>query len=186
MFYATNPKLKIAVNFATQKHRGQKRWGGEPFISHPIAVADYLYKRGYGEETLLAALFHDLLEDTDTTENEILERSNALVLKTVILLTKPLKYDMKIYLEAINHVEMAKTVKCADRIHNLRTTRKGSRAFQKKYYDESVVWYKPFFKNTIFEPDFLEALLELERLIEPNDEKEKLFCQSKKPINRFS
>lgn len=83
----------------------------------------------------------------------------------MILLTKPKPYDMADYLGGIGRNAMAKDVKCADRIHNLRTTADSSQAFRKKYYDESVRWYVPFFKDTRFESDFLEALDRLERML---------------------
>lgn len=146
MFQITDSRLKDALDFASDKHAGQLRWGGIPFITHPVAVAAYLQERGYNDNTLLTALFHDLLEDTDTTQEEILKRSDREVLDAVILLTKPKPYDMADYLGGIDRNAMAKDVKCADRIHNLRTTADSSQAFRKKYYDESVRWYVPFLK----------------------------------------
>lgn len=165
MFQITDSRLKDALDFASDKHAGQLRWGGIPFITHPVAVAAYLQERGYNDNTLLTALFHDLLEDTDTTQEEILKRSDREVLDAVILLTKPKPYDMADYLGGIDRNAMAKDVKCADRIHNLRTTADSSRAFRQKYYDESVRWYVPFFKDTRFEADFLEALGHLKRML---------------------
>jgi len=64
-------RLDAALQFATEKHAGQTRIGGEPYISHPVSVAKMLREEGYDEEYQIAGLFHDLLEDTDATYEEI-------------------------------------------------------------------------------------------------------------------
>ena len=63
----TSDKVKRAIEFATQKHKGQKRIGGNDYISHPIAVYEMVKKQGYDEDFQITALFHDLLEDTNAT-----------------------------------------------------------------------------------------------------------------------
>ena len=68
----TSDKVKRAIEFATQKHKGQKRIGGNDYIYHPIAVYEMVKKQGYDEDFQITALFHDLLEDTNATEEEIL------------------------------------------------------------------------------------------------------------------
>ena len=65
---------KKHYEFAKEKHGTQKRIGGDPYITHPVAVADILKKEGYDIEYQIVALFHDLLEDTDATEDEIRSR----------------------------------------------------------------------------------------------------------------
>ena len=81
-------RLEAALQFAAGKHAGQKRIGGEPYISHPMAVAELLRESGYDEEHQIAGLFHDLLEDTDATEDEIAAYGNLQILEAVKLLTK--------------------------------------------------------------------------------------------------
>ena len=62
-----------ALEYAKKKHEGQFRIGGAPFIVHPIAVAEILRQDGKQVEYRVAAVFHDLLEDTDASEQEIVE-----------------------------------------------------------------------------------------------------------------
>ena len=90
-----------AYEFAKKKHGTQKRIGGDPYITHPVAVAKILKKEGYNIEYLIVALFHDLLEDTDATEDEIRSIAGEEVLQAVKLLTKEKGYDMQTYVTRI-------------------------------------------------------------------------------------
>ena len=90
-----------AYEFAKEKHGTQKRIGGDPYITHPVAVADILKKDGYDIEYQIVALFHDLLEDTDATEDEIHSIAGEEVLQAVKLLTKEKGYDMQTYVNRI-------------------------------------------------------------------------------------
>lgn len=133
-----------ALDFATKKHKGQYRRCGEPFISHPVAVAEILKNWGYPIDYRITALFHDLLEDTNATEDEILELSNENVLNAVKLLTKEKNYVMKNYIDGIKTDNMAKVVKAADRIHNLQSAIDTDESFKKKYVLETYEWYMDF------------------------------------------
>ena len=137
-------RLFLALEFARAKHAGQKRIGGEAYITHPIAVCEMVRKQGYGEDYQIAALFHDLLEDTDATEDEIVEFGNGEILTAVKLLTKKKGYDMASYIGAIQDNEMARVVKTADRLHNLECALIANDAFKRKYILESVEWYLDF------------------------------------------
>ena len=143
----TSDKVKRAIEFATQKHKGQKRIGGNDYISHPIAVYEMLKKQGYGEDFQITALFHDLLEDTDATEEEILFYGNQTVLTAVKLLTKKKGYDMKSYIAGIKANPIAFAVKSADRLHNLQCALVTSVEFKRKYILETVDWYLDFSKE---------------------------------------
>ena len=111
---------KLALEFAKAKHKGQKRIGGDDYITHPIAVSEIVKNQGFDEICQITALFHDLLEDTDATEEEILKYGNSKILEAVNLLTKKKGYDMAEYINAIKQNPIAFAVKAADRLHNLQ------------------------------------------------------------------
>ena len=134
-------RYEKALAFATLKHEGQTRKEGIPYITHPVAVAQMLEQQGYSEEYQLAGLFHDLLEDTDATEDEIIALAGQNVLEAVKLVTKEKGYDMADYMANILENPMAKAVKIADRLHNLRCAVNANEAFRRRYIMESIQWY---------------------------------------------
>ena len=134
-------RYEKALAFATLKHEGQTRKEGIPYITHPMAVAQMLAQQGYDEEYQLAGLFHDLLEDTDATEGEIIALAGENVLEAVKLVTKTKGYNMADYMAKILENPMAKAVKIADRLHNLRCAVNANEAFRRKYIMESIQWY---------------------------------------------
>ena len=136
--------LQLALEFATEKHKGQKRIGGDDYITHPIAVSEIVKDQGFDENYQIAALFHDLLEDTDATQEEILKYSNKEILEAVNLLTKKKGYDMEEYISAIKRNPIAFAVKAADRLHNLQCAIITSDDFKRKYILETVDWYLDF------------------------------------------
>ena len=133
-----------ALDFATEKHKGQKRIGGDDYITHPIAVCEIVKNQGFGEEYQITALFHDLLEDTNATEAEILFYGDEAILTAVKLLTKQKGYDMQEYVKAIKDSEIAFVVKGADRLHNLECALVTDIEFKRKYILETVDWYLDF------------------------------------------
>ncbi len=134
-------RIERALAFATAKHKGQLRIGGDEYITHPIAVCEIIKKKGFGADYQITALFHDLLEDTDATEEEILAYGNEEILKAVKLLTKKKPYSMADYMGAIRENEMACAIKEADRLHNLRCALVADDKFKRKYILETVDWY---------------------------------------------
>ena len=136
--------VRKALDFATEKHKGQKRIGGDDYITHPVAVCEIVKKLGFGEDYQITALFHDLLEDTSATEEEILSYGNAEILTAVKLLTKQKGYDMQGYINAIKSNEIAFVVKGADRLHNLECALVTDVEFKRKYILETVDWYLDF------------------------------------------
>ena len=136
-------KLIRAFAFATEKHSGQKRIGGEDYITHPKAVCEMVKELGFGEDYQITALFHDLLEDTSATEEEILEYGKD-ILVAVKLLTKQKGYKMEKYIADIKNNPIAFVVKGADRLHNLQCALITSAEFKRKYILETVDWYLDF------------------------------------------
>ncbi len=136
--------LQLALEFAKAKHKGQKRIGGDDYITHPIAVSEIVKKQGFDEIYQIAALFHDLLEDTDTTEEEILKYGNSQILKAVNILTKKKGYNMAEYINAIKQNPVAFAVKAADRLHNLQCAIITDEEFKRKYILETIDWYLDF------------------------------------------
>lgn len=135
---------KKALEFATKKHEGQTRKEGTPYITHPIAVADIVRGWGYGQDYILTAYFHDLLEDTDATPEEIERIGGKKVLEAVSLLTKEDGYNPSEYIERIKANPIAKVVKSADRIHNLTMAVYANEDFRRRYIKDSVKWYLDF------------------------------------------
>lgn len=140
-------RINQALKFASQKHKGQKRIGGKDYITHPIAVWEMIKEKGYGEDYQITALFHDLLEDTNATEEEILFYGNQNVLTAVKLLTKEKNYNVKSYIEGIKNNPIAFAVKSADRLHNLKCALVTSEEFKRKYVLDTVDWYLDFSKE---------------------------------------
>ena len=151
---------KLALEFAKAKHKGQKRIGGDDYVTHPIAVSEIVKNQGFDEIYQIAALFHDLLEDTDATEEEILKYGNKQILEAVNLLTKKKGYDMAEYINAIKQNPVAFAVKAADRLHNLRCAVVASEAFKRRYIIESLEWY------TDLSPEIYEAIKALAKTME--------------------
>lgn len=137
-------RLKKALEFAADKHKGQYRVGGAEYITHPMAVAEIVRQNGGNTDCQTAALFHDLLEDTDATEDEILALSNAEVLKAVKLLTKQKGYVMREYVDGIRKNGIAFAVKGADRLHNLRCAFACDDEFKRRYILETIDYYLDF------------------------------------------
>lgn len=133
-----------ALEFAKKKHEGQFRIGGLPYITHPVAVSEIVREKGGDTDAAITALFHDLLEDTDATEEEIVRFGNEKILRSVKLLTKRKGYVMKDYVEAIRNDDTAFLVKGADRLHNLRSAVCADTEFKRRYIYETIDWYLDF------------------------------------------
>ncbi len=130
-----HPKADIALVerayvAAELAHRGQKRKSGEPYITHPVAVAQILADLGIGVKTIVAALLHDTVEDTDYTL-DLLRRDFgdevAMLVDGVTKLDK-LKYGDSAQAETVRKMVVAMSkdirvlvIKLADRLHNART-----------------------------------------------------------------
>ncbi len=120
-----------AYYFSEEKHKEQKRNSGEPYFNHAVAVAKNCAALGMDTETIIGALLHDVLEDTDATEEEIKELFGEQILFLVKGVTKlgKLKYQgRERHVESLRKffVAMAEDlrvliIKLADRLHNVQT-----------------------------------------------------------------
>ncbi len=143
--------LEEYIEYIKKKHNGQTRKQGTPYYLHPLEVCNILKENGFPFEYQVTGLFHDLLEDTDTTYDEIREISNAEIAEAVRLVTKEKGYSMQEYIDRISKNEIAKMVKLADRLHNISETHLASKEFQEKYIKETEDWYMNLVKGTVFE-----------------------------------
>lgn len=143
-FQTEEDRFIKALEYTIIKHDGQYRQGGLPYVTHPLSVSEMLRAKGYGIDYRIAGLFHDLLEDTDATKEEILELGGREVLTAVELLTKTKNYVMADYIEGIRENEIARAVKAMDRLHNLRSAMVTDDEFKRKYILESIDWYMDF------------------------------------------
>lgn len=150
--------FKNCIEFMKKRHEGQKRIQGTPYYLHPLEVSNILAKNGFPEEYQIVGLFHDLLEDTDTTYEEIVGISSSDIAKAVKLLTKEDGYIMAEYIGEIKKNNMAKMVKLADRIHNLSEAHLASKKFQEKYIKETEEWFIDLAKGTVFEQELINIL----------------------------
>lgn len=161
-------KYNNALVFATEKHSGQVRIGGLPYISHPIAVAEIVTEKGGDIDARVTALFHDLLEDTDASADEIKTLGGENVLSAVEALTKKEGYVMKDYVKGIRGNKTAFLVKGADRLNNLRSAIVTNDEFKKRYVSETLEWYLDFL------PEIPLATLNLAKSVEDESLKSRL------------
>jgi len=124
--------LQSAYHFSEQAHEGQFRNSGEPYISHPLAVASILAEWHLDSQALTAALLHDVMEDTSVTKTEISRNFGKPVAELVDGVSKLDKIEFESHAEAQAEnfrkmlLAMARDVrviliKLADRLHNMRT-----------------------------------------------------------------
>ncbi len=125
-------QLQNAYLFSQSAHSGQYRKSGEPYISHPLAVASILGKLHMDTQTLTAALLHDVMEDTHVSKSEISNRFGTAVADLVDGVSKLDKIEFQTHADAQAEnfrkmlLAMARDVrviliKLADRLHNMRT-----------------------------------------------------------------
>ena len=124
--------VERAYHYAFAAHDGVKRASGEPYITHPVAVAEILADMKLDYEAISAALMHDVLEDTDTTHQELSDAFTPNVAQLVEGVTKLDKFNFEnreqAQAENIRKMLIAMSkdfrvmlIKLADRVHNMRT-----------------------------------------------------------------
>jgi guanosine-3',5'-bis(diphosphate) 3'-pyrophosphohydrolase len=146
--------IRLAYRFADEAHLGQLRKNGDPYITHPIAVAAQCAEWKLDAQALMAALMHDAIEDCGVTKEELVERFGAPVAELVDGLTKleKLEFDTREQNQAESFrkmlLAMAKDVrviliKLADRTHNMRTMGDMPRSKWQRISSETLEIYAP-------------------------------------------
>lgn len=146
--------IKKAYKFAEEQHKEQKRVSGEPYIKHPLEVAYILADLQLDYESIVAALLHDVVEDTETTNEEIKKLFGEEVSHLIDGVTKITKLKEKSHFENqaenIRKFIMASSkdiriifIKLADRLHNMRTLNVFNEDKQKRIAKESMLVYAP-------------------------------------------
>jgi GTP pyrophosphokinase len=154
---ATHPKADIrtverAYEVAAYWHRDQKRKSGDPYITHPLAVATILAELGMNTETICAALLHDTVEDTPYTLVELRGEFGEDIAALVDGVTKldKVKYGESAEAETVRKMVVAMSrdirvlvIKLADRLHNMRTLRYLPRDKQERKARETLEIFAP-------------------------------------------
>jgi guanosine-3',5'-bis(diphosphate) 3'-pyrophosphohydrolase len=154
---AHHPKADVrtverAYDVAAHWHKDQKRKSGDPYITHPLAVATILAELGMNTETICAALLHDTVEDTDYTLTELRSEFGEDVSALVDGVTKldKVKYGDSAEAETVRKMVVAMArdirvlvIKLADRLHNMRTLRYMPRDKQERKSHETLEIYAP-------------------------------------------
>jgi len=154
---ATHPKADIrlierAYDVAARMHAGQSRNSGDPYITHPLAVATILAELGVNHETICAALLHDTIEDTDYTLVQLRQEFGDEIGSLVDGVTKldKVKYGDAAQAETVRKMVVAMSrdirvlvIKLADRLHNMRTLRYLPRTKQEQKSREVLEIFAP-------------------------------------------
>ena len=147
-------RIRAAYDMARMAHSGQKRRDGSPYVTHCIAAADISVDIGLDEDSIIAALLHDVIEDTSLTHEDIARQFGTVVADIVEGVTKltRVQYTSKEDEQAENLrkmlLAMAKDIrviliKIADRLHNMRTMAWQSPEKQKSKSLETMEIYAP-------------------------------------------
>ncbi|WP_228485617.1 HD domain-containing protein [Thermaerobacillus caldiproteolyticus] len=149
--------LKRAISFAEEAHQGQKRATGEPYFIHPLTVCEILIDYRADIISLVSALLHDVVEDTNTSLSDIERNFGPQVSLIVDGLTKITRGNLqKDEYNAINFEKLLTAseqdirvaiIKIADRLHNMRTL--AVKKVEKKvpYANETLILFSPLAKK---------------------------------------
>ena len=147
-------RLYDAFTFADAEHHGQLRKSGEPYIIHPLAVADIVADLGLDTDSVIAALLHDCIEDTPATHEDIAKKFGPTVAELVEGVTKltRMQYvskeeeqmeNLRKMLMAMSHDIRVILIKICDRLHNMRTMEYQSPRKQREKSLETMEIYAP-------------------------------------------
>ena len=147
-------QIKKAFQFSDAAHLGQYRHSGEPYITHPVAVAELCATWRLDAPSIMAALLHDVIEDTGCTKSDLVEKFGSKVAELVEGLTKLDKLEFQSHAEAQAEsfrkmfMAMARDVrvilvKLADRTHNMRTLDAVPMEKRRRVARETIEIYAP-------------------------------------------
>ncbi len=147
-------RIREAAEFGTSAHHGQRRRSGEPFIAHPVAAATLLAELHLDADTIIAAILHDVIEDTRTPKDQLAARFGADVAELVDGVTKldQIKFKSREEAQAESFRKMLLAmvkdlrvilVKLADRTHNMRTIEAMAPARRRAIARETLEIYAP-------------------------------------------
>jgi len=147
-------RIREAAEFGASAHKGQKRLSGEPFIAHPVAAAAILADLHLDTDTIVAAILHDVIEDTPTPKDQLAARFGADVAELVDGVTKldQIKFKSREEAQAESFRKMLLAmvrdlrvilVKLADRTHNMRTIEAMAPARRRAIARETLEIYAP-------------------------------------------
>jgi len=147
-------RIRAAAEFGASAHQGQKRLSGEPYIAHPVAAATLLAALRLDADTIIAAILHDVIEDTPTPKDQLTTRFGADVAEIVDGVTKldqiRFKSREEAQAESFRKMLLAMVrdlrvilVKLADRIHNMRTIDAMAPARRRANARETLEIYAP-------------------------------------------
>ena len=147
-------KVRRAYEFSAEAHSGQLRLSGEPYVQHPLEVANILAEMHMDQDTLVAAMLHDVIEDTETGKEKISSEFGPDVATIVDGLSKltQIEFDSPAEKQASNFQKMlmamaddirVSLVKLADRLHNMRTLGALAPAKRRRIARETLDIYAP-------------------------------------------
>lgn len=147
-------RVRHAYRVGAVAHEGQTRRSGEPYITHPVAVATILADMGMDVETILAAILHDTIEDTPLTHEQLEREFGSAIAELVEGVTKLDRVRFRSRQEAVAEsfrkmlLAMARDlrvilIKLADRLHNMRTLGAMDRPAQRRIARETLDIYAP-------------------------------------------
>jgi (p)ppGpp synthase/HD superfamily hydrolase len=133
--------LGRAIEIAAVAHSGQVDKGGKPYILHPLWVMDRV--RHLGEDAMIVAVLHDVVEDSDWTLVKLASEGFSLkVIQALTLLTHDKDTDYDEYIKAISTNPIAKAVKLRDLEHNTKVTR--LKGLRKKDFDRLEKYHRAY------------------------------------------
>ncbi len=147
-------RIREAAEFGASAHKGQKRLSGEPYIAHPVAAAAILADLRLDADTIVAAILHDVIEDTPTPKDQLAAKFGRDVAELVDAVTKldqiKFKSREEAQAESFRKMLLAMTrdlrvilVKLADRTHNMRTIEAMSPPRRRAIARETLEIYAP-------------------------------------------